>query len=46
MNLVEMAKLLHLSSVELKRMQSYMKKAENAQVIYCPDCTGEFFTWI
>jgi hypothetical protein len=43
MNLLEMAILLKLSSFELKRIQSYLEKAENAEVKYCEDHDREYF---
>jgi hypothetical protein len=43
MNLAEMAKLLNLSSFELKRIQSYLEKAENTEVKYCEDHDREYF---
>jgi hypothetical protein len=43
MNLLEMAKRLNLSSFELNRIQSYLEKAENAEVKYCEDHDREYY---
>jgi hypothetical protein len=48
MNLEEMIKRIGLSNIEVKHIiygkaLAYMEKAEKAKVIYCPDCTGEFY---
>jgi hypothetical protein len=43
MNLAEMAKLLHLSRVEIKRIQSYMDAAENSEIRYCEDHDREYY---
>jgi hypothetical protein len=43
MNLEEMTKRFGLSSVEVKRIQSYMEKAEKSETKYCEDHDREFF---
>jgi len=43
MNLEESIKRFGLSNIEMKHTESYREKAEKTKVIYCPDCTGEFY---
>jgi hypothetical protein len=43
MNLKEMPKLLKLSRAEIERMQSYMEKAEQSEIRYCPEHDREYF---
>jgi hypothetical protein len=39
----EMAKLFRLSSLELERIQAYMKKAEESDLRYCEDHDREYY---
>jgi hypothetical protein len=41
--LEEMTKRFGLSSVEVERMKSYMEKAEQSEIRYCPEHDREYF---
>jgi hypothetical protein len=43
MNLEEMVKRLGITSTEVKSMQDYLEKAENAEVKYCEDHDREYY---
>jgi hypothetical protein len=43
MNIEEIKERFRLTSEEANRMQEYMKKAENAEVLYCDPHDREFF---
>jgi hypothetical protein len=43
MNLVEMAKLLRLSHLEIERIQSYIEKVEKSEVRFCEDHDREYY---
>jgi hypothetical protein len=38
-----MSKRLGITGIDLKRIQSYMEKAEKAQITNCENCTGEYY---
>ncbi|MGC2574262.1 MAG: hypothetical protein WA364_22330 [Candidatus Nitrosopolaris sp.] len=39
----EIAKLFRLSSLERERIQTYMEKAEQSEIRYCPEHDREYF---
>lgn len=43
MNIKELQAKFNLSNEIANRMQEYWEKAQNAEIIYCEDCTGEYF---
>jgi hypothetical protein len=43
MNIKEMTKLLGLNSTEIKRIESYMEKAEKSEVRYCEVHDREYY---